>query len=59
MFPNGRGNVETHQNIVKRHWHPLQIAAGVAVPLLDENDKPVVDKKGRPVLAPKYSAYTT
>ena len=35
VFPNGKGNVELHQNIVKRHWHPLQLSAGVAVPLLD------------------------
>jgi integrase len=55
VFPNGKGNVETHQNIVQRHWHKLQLAAGVVVPLLDKAGKPVVDKKGKPVLAPKYS----
>jgi integrase len=29
-FPNGSGNVESHTNIVKRFWHPLQLKAGVA-----------------------------
>ena len=47
VFPNGIGNVESHQNIVQRHWHPLQETAGVT--------KPVVDKDKKPVMAPKYS----
>ena len=55
VFPNGNGNVESHQNIVQRHWHKLQLAVGVAVPALDKKGEPVVDKKGKPVLAPKYS----
>ena len=29
MFPNGRGNVEDHANIVVRILGPVQIAAGV------------------------------
>ena len=33
----------------------MQLTAGVAVPVLDEDGKPVVDKKRKPVLAPKYS----
>ena len=40
VFPNGAGNVEFHTNIVQRHWHPLQIAAEVSVPLLDDEGKP-------------------
>ena len=32
VFPNGNGNVELLPNIRRRHWHPLQLAAGVAVP---------------------------
>jgi integrase len=29
VFPNGKGNIERHQNIVPRVWWPVQIAAGV------------------------------
>jgi integrase len=28
-FPNGRGNVETHANILHRFWEPLQVKAGL------------------------------
>lgn len=31
VFPNGAGNLEYHANIIKRAYHPAQIAAGVAV----------------------------
>ena len=30
VFPNGKGKVESHTNIVRRHWQPLQVAAGVS-----------------------------
>ena len=55
VFLTERGTSETHQNIVQRHWHKLQLARGVVVPVLDKAGKPVVDKKGKPALAPKYS----
>lgn len=29
VFPNGAGNIESHSNIVKRVWNPLQIACGL------------------------------
>jgi integrase len=29
VFPNGKGNVANHANIVNRGWYPLQVAAGV------------------------------
>lgn len=29
VFPNGRGKVESHANILNRGWYPLQVAAGV------------------------------
>ena len=52
VFPNGTGNVESHQHIVQRDWHPLQVAAGVSVPVLDEEGKPLMalDDHGKPVL---------
>jgi integrase len=61
VFPNGQGNVETQQNIVKRHWHPLQVAAGVSVPALNDEGKSVmaVDDEGKPVpvMVAKYSGF--
>jgi integrase len=36
VFPNGKGNVEFHQNIVKRGLWPALVAAGV----IDANKKP-------------------
>jgi integrase len=54
VFPNGKGRVESQQNIVKRHWHPVQVAAGVSVPVLDDDGKPVqepvLDDEGKPVI---------
>lgn len=29
VFPNGRGNLESHGNLINRTWHPTQVAAGV------------------------------
>lgn len=51
VFPNGSGNVEQLPNIVRRGWHPVQIAAGVSV------DTGEVDEQGAPILAPKYSGF--
>jgi integrase len=59
VFPNGAGNVESHTNIVQRHWHPLQIAAKVSVSLLDDEGKPVVDGDGKLLMAPKYPGLHT
>jgi len=47
VFPSGTGKVESHSNIVQRHWHPLQLAAGVAVR--------AVDDQGNLVMQAKYS----
>jgi integrase len=29
VFPNGSGNVESQQNVIKRRWDPLQVACGL------------------------------
>jgi integrase len=55
VFPNSKGRVQFHQNIDKRDWQPLQVAAGVSVPVLDEDGEPVLDKEKKPVMAPKYT----
>lgn len=49
VFPNGEGNVEWHQNIIKRGLWPALIKAGVTVP----TDKR--DEEGQPVMAAKYT----
>lgn len=49
VFPNGEGNVEWHQNIIKRGLWPSLIKAGVTVPT-DKNDE-----EGKPMMAAKYT----
>lgn len=46
-FPNGEGNIEWHQNIIKRGLHPTLIMAGVSI------DKP--GKDGDVVTKAKYT----
>jgi integrase len=48
VFPSGTGAIEYHANIVKRWFHPPQIAAGVSI----KTDKQ--DKRGNAIMAPKY-----
>jgi integrase len=47
VFPNGRGNVESHTNIIHRLWDPLQIAAGMTVDAggKDEDRQPIPKAK--------------
>lgn len=49
VFPNGEGNVEWHQNIIKRGLHPAMIKAGVVV---DTGKK---DDEGNPIVKAKYT----
>ena len=51
VFPSGTGEVGSHSNILQRHWHPLQLAAGVTVRTIDD--------KGNRVMRPKYSGLHT
>lgn len=54
VFPTGADEIEHHANILHRGFEPAQIAAGVTVPKLDKDGKPVRGKDGKRVLAPKY-----
>jgi len=54
VFPNGRGNIESTGNIVKRLWWPAQIAAGVTKPVLDDEGQPKHDDEGKPIVKAKY-----
>ena len=51
VFPNGKGKVESLSNIYKRGFGPAQVAAGIAI------DTGEVDKKGKPILRPKYGMH--
>jgi integrase len=59
VFPNSCGLVEHYRHILRKHWHPLQIAAGVSVPVLDAAGNQIMakhdDGNDVPVMAPKYS----
>ncbi|AJC80940.1 phage integrase/recombinase family protein [Rhizobium etli bv. phaseoli str. IE4803] len=49
VFPNGKGNLESHANIVNRGLIPAQIKAGVSI------DTGKVDKDGNPIMQAKYT----
>jgi integrase len=55
VFPTGLGNVENHSNIVKRGLVSAMVAAGVTVPVLDENKKPAVTEDGEAIVTAKYT----
>jgi integrase len=52
VFPNGRGNVESHTNIAHRFWGPIQIANGMAVDTGRKN------KDGQSALKARYGLHT-
>jgi len=55
VFPNGSGKVEFHSNIIDRLLIPAWIAAGVTVPVLDDNGRPLLDDEEKPVFKAKYT----
>ena len=55
VFPNGKGNVESHNNIVRRGLIPAILAAGIANPALDERGVAKRDEGGKPIVEPKYT----
>lgn len=58
VFPSGTGQIESLSNIRQRGFIPVQIAAGVSVPVLDDVGRPVLDKDGAPVLTGKYHLHS-
>jgi integrase len=58
VFPNWQGSVEALANIHTRCWKPLQLAAGLSVPKLDAEGKPLKDEEGRPVMEAKYNLHS-
>jgi integrase len=56
VFPNGAGNVESLPNIWNRHLAPLQVAAGIADPVLRGGKPVLVD--GKPKMRARYGAHS-
>jgi integrase len=50
VFPTRAGKCDSHSNIIKRGFEPIQIAAGVTTtrPLFDKSGNPVQDESGAP-----------
>ena len=61
VFPTGSGNVESHSNIVKRGFEPIQIAAGVFEweEVKDASGNVVLGDDGKPkmIRAAKYGMH--
>jgi integrase len=53
VFPASNGEVQQYGNLLRRKFYPLQIAAGVADPVM-EGKSPKLDEKGNPVMDPRY-----
>jgi integrase len=50
VFATRTGRPLDHANIVQRHYEPLQRRRGMEGPKLDIDDKPVLDRNGKPRL---------
>jgi integrase len=47
--------VANHSNVLKRGYWPAQLAAGVCVPEVDGEGRPIIGKDGTPIVKAKYS----
>ncbi|ODU34456.1 site-specific integrase [Sphingopyxis sp. SCN 67-31] len=52
-FPNRKGGVQNYNDLLRDKFAPVQIAAGVADPVV-ENGEPKLDDNGNPVMVAKY-----
>jgi integrase len=55
VFPNGAGRIENHGNIVTRGLWPIEIAAGVADIVRDDNGEVVLDDDEKRVMRARYT----
>jgi integrase len=55
VFPTGNGNVDSRGNLLKGMLWPAQVAAGLTVPKLGEDGKPVIGEDGKQVVKAKYA----
>jgi integrase len=52
VFPNGKGNPESHANIANRGFYPLLVACGIS------EDGGKKDEEGKPIMRAKYGMHT-
>jgi integrase len=55
VFPNTRGKIESHANIIERGLIPTVLRAGVADVIKDADGKVVLDDDGKPQMRPRYT----
>jgi integrase len=55
VFPNGAGRIENHGNIVTRGLWPIEIAAGVADMVKNDDGKVVLGDDGNPIMRARYT----
>ena len=53
-FPSSTGTPLRHNNMLRRLYFPLQVRAGLGVPMLDKAGAPKVTEEGERVLTGKY-----
>lgn len=54
VFATKTGKPEFLSNITRRAWFPVQLAAGITTPVLDENGE-AVHKDGKPPVEPRHN----
>jgi integrase len=55
VFPNGKGKIESHANIIERGLIPTVLRAGVADVVKDADGKVVLDADAKPRMRPRYT----
>lgn len=57
VFPSEHGSVLSHTSLHRLHLHPIQVAAGVADPVLDKAGQPKEGKAGAPLSKARYASH--
>jgi integrase len=55
VFPNSKGKIERHANIIERGLIPTVLRAGVADVVKDADGKVMLDANGKPRMRPRYT----
>jgi integrase len=56
-FPNSQGGVQDYGHMLRRRFFPLQIAAGLSEPVLEDGE-PKLNAKGEAELRPRYGFHS-